>query len=261
MREERQASLNNAFWTRGEHVEFYAGLGLRPVERQLLQAYRGDLSAGVLELGCGAGRLTRALCEISPRVHGIDISEAMVAYCRTALPQGTFSVGDLRDLAWARDGSLEAVVAPFNVLDVLDDPGRAEVLEEIHRILAEDGLLIMSSHNRAYSTGSRVAILRQLVGSLRDPRAGIAQLPRRLRNRRRLRRMQRIGEGKAIINDEAHDFSVLHYYISRDVQEAQLREHGFELLECRDLDGATVAPGATAAHCSELHYVARRRSA
>ena len=98
----------------------------------------------------------------------------------------------------------------------------------------------------------------RLNGSLRCPAASIRSLPRRLRNRRRLRRLQRDEEGYAIVNDEAHDFSVLHYYISRDAQGRQFMEQGFELMECLDLDGRQVRVGVTAARCPELHYVARR---
>jgi hypothetical protein len=82
------------------------------------------------------------------------------------------------------------------------------------------------------------------------------RLPLRLRNRRRLRSLQRAEPGYALVNDEAHDFSVLHYYISPDAQRRQLAEHGFELMECLDLDGREVAEGAAARSCPELHYVA-----
>jgi hypothetical protein len=69
---------------------------------------------------------------------------------------------------------------------------------------------------------------------------------------------QRTERDYAIVNDEAHDFSVLHYYVSRDAQERQMMQVGYELLECLDLEGRCVERGETAAKCPELHYVARR---
>lgn len=39
----------------------------------------------VLEIGCGAGRLTRALSNIFGEVHGVDVSGEMVAQARKAL--------------------------------------------------------------------------------------------------------------------------------------------------------------------------------
>jgi 2-polyprenyl-3-methyl-5-hydroxy-6-metoxy-1,4-benzoquinol methylase len=39
----------------------------------------------VLEIGCGAGRLTRALSNIFGEVHGVDVSGEMIARARAAL--------------------------------------------------------------------------------------------------------------------------------------------------------------------------------
>ncbi|MGP8242441.1 MAG: class I SAM-dependent methyltransferase [Solirubrobacteraceae bacterium] len=253
VRENDQARLNAELWARGDFVEFYATRDLRPVEATLMDRHRDALAGRVLELGCGAGRLTGHLCELAQIVHGVDISPAMVAYCRHTYMKATFSEGDLRDLSRFESGSFDVVVAPFNVLDVLGDAERRRVLDEIRRVVVVGGLLIMSSHNRGYEPWIS-ATIRLYLGSLRRP----TRLPRRLRNRRRLRPLQRTEDDYAILNDEAHDFSVLHYYISRDAQERQLAEQGFELLECLDLDGLHVPASAAAPRCPELHYVARR---
>ena len=86
----------------------------------------------------------------------------------------------------------------------------------------------------------------------------VARIPGRRRNRKRLGPLQRRGDGYAIINDSAHDYALLHYYIGRDDQARQLRETGYELLECLDADGRPVGPGAP--HPDPwLHYVARIR--
>jgi len=39
----------------------------------------------VLEIGCGAGRVTRALADLFGQVHGIDVSGEMVRQARQAL--------------------------------------------------------------------------------------------------------------------------------------------------------------------------------
>lgn len=255
-----QALLNAEQWSAGDFVELYASRSLRPVEATLIDRYRETLSGRVLELGCGAGRLTGHLVEVARAVEGIDLSPAMVAYCRQTYPAARFSVGDLQDLSSFQTGAYDVVAAPYNVLDVLGDEARREVLGDLRRLLRPGGLLIMSSHNRAY--GSRAATklrqsVRLLVGSPRRPLQSIRSLPRRLSNRIRLRALQHEGADYAVINDEAHDFSVLHYYISRDAQERQLAAAGYRFLQCLDLDGREVRPGESAVHCSELHYVAR----
>jgi SAM-dependent methyltransferase len=232
------------------------------VEAELFVRYRAELSGHVLEIGCGAGRLTRELCKLSDQVQAIDVSAAMVERCRQVCPQATVSQRDLRDLGGYETGSFDALVAPFNVIDVLDDADRNRVLEEFARILSAGGLLIMSTHNRAYAPRV-VGPGRQLLANvrarkLRSTIAGVVYMPRKVANHRRLRRHERFEPGYAILNDDAHDHSMLHYYISRDDQVKQLGDHGFELLECLDLDAQPVAAGEAAPASPELHYVARR---
>lgn len=255
---DRQAELNREFWARGELVDAYASSELRPAEQVLLDRYRAELSGSVLELGCGAGRLTGHVSKIAKRVQGVDISAAMVEYCRLTYPQAQFTTGDLQELAWVPDGSYDAVVASFCVLDVLGREARGEVLDELRRILATDGLLVFSSHNRDFSAGVIRDALTLWVGDPHKPLESLRALPRRLRNRRRLRELEHAESDTELRNDEAHEFSLLHYYISRDSQERELQAHGYELLECLDLDGLVVAAGQSATNCPELHYAARR---
>jgi SAM-dependent methyltransferase len=251
-----QERLNAQFWSRGDCVSYYATDELRGAERTLIDRHRDALTGRVLELGCGAGRLTGHLSELTRELHAVDISPDMVAFCRSRYPRAVFSEADLRDLSQFADSSFDVVVAPFNVLDVLGDAERRRALTEIRRTLVAGGLLIMSSHNRGYS--SRIPSgIRVLIGSPRRPAASLRRLPRRLRNRRRLHRLEHAEYGYAIVNDDAHDFSVLHYYTSRDAQGRQFADEGFTLLECLDLDGRDVPEGAAAASCPELHYVAR----
>jgi SAM-dependent methyltransferase len=246
---------NAQIWAEGDFVEFYASRQLRPVESLLLASHRQALAGEVLELGCGAGRLTGHLLEIAEAVHGLDISPAMIAYCRRYYPRGMFREGDLCDLSCFGEASFDAVIAPYNVLDTLGNGERHRILEQVRRLLRRGGMLIMSSHNRDFAPRIGSAI-RVLLGSPRRPLQSLRSLPQRLRNRRSLRRLERSEAEFALHNDEAHDFALLHYYISCGAQELQLAEHGFELLECRDLDGRVLSPGQTAVRCPELHYVA-----
>lgn len=237
----------------------YANRVLRPVEAQLLEEYRAALSGRVLELGCGAGRLTGYLAEIAGATHGIDISPAMIDYCRRTYPNATFSVGDIRDVARLGTGSFDAVVAADNVLDVLGDTDRGLVLDGIHEVLSPEGLLVLSTHNLGYAPHLADPIT---IGGQGLLRGGLTLLrwPFWQFNRLRLRRFERSEAGYAILNDVSHDYMALHYYIARDAQEAQLVRHGFELVECLGPDGERVPPGADAPGAPWLHYVARRRA-
>lgn len=154
--------------------------------------------------------------------------------------------------------SFDAVVAGFNVLDVLDDADRSLVLDGIHQLLPTGGLFLMSSHNLAYLPRLADPIQIRGAGFLRAAGA-LVRWPIWQFRRWRLVRFERSEPGYAIKNDVSEDYMALHYYISRDVQEQQLSEHGFESVECLDLEGRPVQAGDDAPNMPELHYVARRR--
>lgn len=256
--EAEQLRVNREVWGGDALVGEYARRDLRPVERLVLDRYRERFAGAVLELGCGAGRITGHLATLSDRVLAIDISPAMVDYCRRHYPSVTVEQGDLRDLTGLGAGAFDAVIAGNNVLDVLGDTDRRAALRDIGRVLAPGGIVVFSSHNRAYAPGARTLQRLKPRHLVRMARV-LARLPARRRNRRRLAKLERDEPGYAIRNDSAHDFALVHYYVGRDAEAAQLAEEGFELLECLALDGERVAPGAPGERDPELHYVARRR--
>jgi SAM-dependent methyltransferase len=234
----------------------YANRTLRPVEALLIARYRDELSARVLELGPGAGRLTGYLIQLGADVLGLDISPAMVEYCRAHYPDGEFRVGDLRDLSTVGDDAFGAVVAGCNMLDLLSDAERKRTLTEIRRILVPGGLLVMSSHNAGHADRRRTpwqVLERNPVSLARN----VAHLPRRVRNRRRIRAHEQRAADHMLLNDEAHDFSTLHYYVSPDALTRQFEALGFAVPDRLDLDGRPVPPGDTAPHAPEIHYAVR----
>jgi SAM-dependent methyltransferase len=252
------ASVNRAAWSRGGQVRHYATRELRPAEAAILERHRGALTGRVLELGSGAGRLTMHLAAVAREARGLELDPEMLAHARTACPRATFDQGDLADLSRYADGEWDAVVAGWNVLDVLGDGGRRHVLEEIHRVLVPEGTLIFSSHNRA--TAHDVPPPTRLrTGDPLRLAADLLRLPRRWGNHRRLAPLESEHADHAIVNDSALDYALLHYYIARDDEERQLAAAGFALVECLDHDGRPVPAGAEAAESSELHYVARSR--
>lgn len=261
-----QVRLNLAQWAEGRHIRRYANRVLAPVEALLLVRYREALSGRVLDAGCGAGRVLGYLLALGGEVHGIDIAPRMVEYCQTAFPDADVRLGDVGALDECVDGRFDVILATSNLIDVFDDAERHRVLAGLRDVLAPGGMLIFSSHNLGYLLAERNRrALPARVWALvrRVSRMTVAELvratvclPRRARNRRRLRPLESWHADYAIVNDFSHDYSLLHYYIRRDDQARQLADAGFELLECLDVDGDAVGAGEVGAH-DFLYYVAR----
>ncbi len=262
VRHQRQIETNLRAWTERDNVAHYAHNRLLPVEALILARYHDRLSGRVLELGCGAGRILGYLVRLGGQVEGIDVSERMVAYCREHFPGATVRLGDLRDTPRLVEGKLDAILLLDNVLDVLDDAVRRQFLSEVKDLLADDGVLIFSSHNLVPNGGPSVDVPRLARRVLQKPPAEIlasaGRVLREARNRRRLAPLQYRAADHAVLNDSACEFAVLHYYTTRDDQERQLNESGLELVECLDVDGDPV-PRGERGQSLWLHYVARAR--
>jgi SAM-dependent methyltransferase len=107
---------------------------------------RADMK--VLEIGCGAGRITRALANFFGDVYGVDISGEMVERARQALralPNAHVFQNNGTDLAVLREAGLRdgEVDFAFSYIVFQHIPSR-EVIEnyvrEVHRLLRRGGL-------------------------------------------------------------------------------------------------------------------------
>jgi SAM-dependent methyltransferase len=97
----------------------------------------------VLEIGCGAGRVTRALSRLFGEVYGVDISGEMIARARQALaPQPNAHVFQNSGVDLAVLGDVQVDFA-FSTIVFQHIPSR-DVIEnyvrEVHRLLRPGGL-------------------------------------------------------------------------------------------------------------------------
>ena len=101
----------------------------------------------VLDLGSGEGFGAALLAGVASDVVGVDIDAATVEHSRVNYerPGLSFQVGSALDLSVFEDASFGAVVA-FEVIEHVRDQER--VLAEIDRVLAEDGIVVMSTPDR-----------------------------------------------------------------------------------------------------------------
>lgn len=265
--ETHQAKVNARLWSSGRFLSDYGHNGLQPAEALILARYREALTGRVLDVGCGAGRILAYLVSLDADAVGIDISSRMVEHCRRRFPGTDIRLGDLADLPAAVEGPFDCVLLTDSVLDVFDDERRRRVLSDLRGLLGPGGLLVFSTHNltgwdaaaAAVPTGDR-SRLGGLIRKLADQEIGWLirrawSIPRRRLNRRRLGPLQYRAGDHAVLNDEAHDFGLLHYYIGSVAQERQLSELGYRLIEVRELSGPAVPLGEEG-HETSLYYVA-----
>jgi SAM-dependent methyltransferase len=127
-------------------VLFKDALRSNVFDRAMLGAFAeivlADGGGRVADLGCGPGRITGPLHELGLDVSGIDVSPAMVAVAREALPHVSFEVGSMLALGLA-DGGLAAVVAWYSVIHTAPERQPA-LFRELARVLRPQGHLLLA---------------------------------------------------------------------------------------------------------------------
>ena len=118
----------------------------KPIDRQLLDDFSARVrDAGtVCDLGCGPGHVARYLKDRGVDVFGLDLSPAMVAAAAGLCPEICFRQGDIYDLPLENE-SLAAIVAFYSLIHVPRDQ-IGDVLQELRRVLLQDGLLFIAFH-------------------------------------------------------------------------------------------------------------------
>lgn len=95
-----------------------------------------------LDIGCGDGKFVSTVKEVADIVVGIDISESGLQFARCLVPQVKFCLMDSSQMAFP-DSSFD-VISCLDVLEHLSEQKLKETLNEIHRVLKDNGALIIS---------------------------------------------------------------------------------------------------------------------
>ena len=160
----------------GWDTDAFLATGIDDVTRILTVADTLGLPANrgaSFELGCGVGRLTRALAPHFDRSVGVDISTAMIAQARdlnTGVANCEWIVNTADDLRQFANGSFDLVLSHLVLQHVPTRAAILNLLSELARILAPGGLLIaqlpasmplrqrLQLRRRAYATLRRVGV-------------------------------------------------------------------------------------------------------
>jgi SAM-dependent methyltransferase len=131
-----------------EDLDWFLRIGRAGAETVvgILQQHNIDLArlGGVLDFGCGCGRIMRHLARhCDAGLHGCDVNPVAVEWCRAHLPFGRFAVNGLEPPLPYADRSFGLVYA-FSVFTHLPEPLQFQWMAEMRRVLKPGGYLMLS---------------------------------------------------------------------------------------------------------------------
>ncbi len=135
--------MPGSFWEQGE----------RDLDR-LLASVSAEIEAAdtVLDLGCGVGRLTRAIAQRANQVYALDVSSEMVRRAQLANPclgNVQWLIGDGRTLRPLRDASVDACVSHVVFQHIPDPQVTLGYVAEMGRVLRPEGWAAFQISNDA----------------------------------------------------------------------------------------------------------------
>lgn len=98
----------------------------------------------ILDMGCGVGTNSSFMAQEGYNVLGVDASEKMLENARKLYPGLTFEQHDILKLPYP-DQSFDGIVLAY-VIEHFNSAGLAQLKIEISRLLVDDGLLYITSH-------------------------------------------------------------------------------------------------------------------
>jgi ubiquinone/menaquinone biosynthesis C-methylase UbiE len=250
--------INKSAYAAAEVVDWYQDLDviLKPEAAILKKIQFAIKGKKLLDIGIGAGRTTKFLLEISSDYTGVDYTPRSVGLAQERFPDCRILCCDARDLRPFDDSDFDFVLFSLNGIDNMIHEDRKLVLNEIYRTLKPGGRFMFSTHNRDYKYFDKLPWQegRYDLNNLKSCLYTLTRLPKHYR----MKKYETRTDHYAIINDTAHGFSLLTYYIGRAEQVKQLHEAGFVKVEAYDMDGN---PTEYDTNSPWIYYLARRPEA
>jgi len=111
--------------TRAQAAKYYDLSPDTPADIPFYRRLIPSPEARVLELGCGTGRVLVSLAEACGYIHGLDLSEAMVAICHRKLEAAGIAATkahvEVKDITnFALRQTFDLIIAPYRVLQNLE---------------------------------------------------------------------------------------------------------------------------------------------
>lgn len=251
--------INQRIHRKKSTAKIYSRIELQNPEAVIFLKYKDCISGKrVLDIGCGAGRTTFFLSHLTENYVGIDYSRLMLKICKKRFSNAMLIEGDVRNMGMLKGNLFDFVLFSYNGLDYIGHDDRQRALQEIHRVLKEDGIVVLSSHNRNChygAKGPRMIFSWNICTLARNAIRFVTSAYNVSRNRR-----FEVSENEyAVINDPAQNYALLTYYIDKNAQAAQLSRIGFEVTEMYDVQGNSLRMEDDDQHSAWIYYVAARK--
>lgn len=131
---------DNLAQTLNEDQTYIVGMG---TQQAIIKRLSGENDLGeLMEFGCGAGYFTKAVAKNARHVTATDFSDEMLAMARTQLKDlqnVTVEKADCKKTTFP-SGKFDSLFMA-NLIHVIENP--STTLKESHRILKDDGLLLL----------------------------------------------------------------------------------------------------------------------
>jgi ubiquinone/menaquinone biosynthesis C-methylase UbiE len=248
--------VNREIYGRSDVLKHYQTIDfLFNPEQVLLEKLRPFIKdKKILDIGVGGGRTTKFLLEISRDYTAIDYSPGFVELVKEKYLPAHVHCCDARDLTIFSDDSFDLILFAFNGIDYMTHEDRIKALREIYRVLKPKGFFLFSTHNRDYRYFNKLPWQEKArfnSAYLKNCLYSLYYLPKHLS----MKKHQQITPQYAIINDNAHGYAMLTYYIDLSEQVKQLANIGFESIEAYDRSGESVQNDYTSLW---LYFLARK---
>ena len=223
-------SVNKIYYGRPDVVQAHlnAHPWLWPEEEMILKRYETHIRGKtVLDIGCGAGRMTLALKVLTKDYTGIDYSEGMINACKKRFESLKFIHCDASDMTVFDNESFDFVFFALSGIDCMSHENRMKIFNEIYRILKYGGVFAFSSHNLDDRSHGSVFNLFDI---------NIYNNIKKIFSYLKVRKQQIRTETYAILSDPYEGFGLLTYFIRKSDQVTQLKQSGFsdvEILNCK----------------------------
>ena len=142
---ESNAQFTDAKFYNSHGTEYHEVYGHDTALRIVIRTFVSMLPSGaqIIECGPGTGIVAKTIADSGGRLHGIDMSEGMVAICQERVPEGTFEVANMLEYD-VPASSYDGVVASLSIFE-LTKQEIIGMLQKWNRWTKEGGFLFIGT--------------------------------------------------------------------------------------------------------------------